>query len=195
MPMCTVVSCVVGRGCLLWPVCSLGKTVSLCPASFCTPWPNLPVTPGISWFPTFAFLSPLMKRTSLFGVGSRRSCRSSQNHSTLTSSALVVGHRLGLLWYWMVCLGNEQRSSCHSWDCTQYCISDSFVDYDGYSISSKGFLPTVVEIMFIWIKFTRSIYFSSLIPKMSMFTLATACLITSSLPWLPGQSSLVGYSP
>ena len=27
------------------------------------------------------------------------------------------------------------------------CISDSFVDHDGYSISSKGFLPTVVEIM------------------------------------------------
>ena len=29
------------------------------------------------------------------------------------------------------------------------CISDSFVDYDGYSISSKGFLPTVVYIMII----------------------------------------------
>ena len=28
-------------------------------------------------------------------------------------------------------------------------ISDSFVDYDGYSISSKGFLPTVVDIMVI----------------------------------------------
>ena len=27
------------------------------------------------------------------------------------------------------------------------CISDSFVDYEGYSISSKGFLPTVVDIM------------------------------------------------
>ena len=27
------------------------------------------------------------------------------------------------------------------------CILDSFVDYDGYSISSKGFLPTVVDIM------------------------------------------------
>ena len=26
-------------------------------------------------------------------------------------------------------------------------ISDSLVDYDGYSFSSKGFLPTVVEIM------------------------------------------------
>ena len=32
---------------------------------------------------------------------------------------------------------------------SQYCISDSFVDYDGYSISSKGFLPTVVDIMVI----------------------------------------------
>ena len=37
----------------------------------------------------------------------------------------------------MVCLGNEQRS----------CILDSFVDCDGYSISSKGFLPTVVDIV------------------------------------------------
>ena len=27
---------------------------------------------------------------------------------------------------------------------SKYCISNSFVDHDGYSISSKGFLPTVV---------------------------------------------------
>ena len=39
---------------------------------------------------------------------------------------------------------------------SKYCISDSFVDYDGYSISSKGFLPTVVDIMVIWVKFTHS---------------------------------------
>ena len=32
---------------------------------------------------------------------------------------------------------------------SKYCISDSFADYDGYSISSKGFLPTVVDIMVI----------------------------------------------
>ena len=32
---------------------------------------------------------------------------------------------------------------------SKYCISDSFVDYDGYSISSKGFLPTVVDTMVI----------------------------------------------
>ena len=29
---------------------------------------------------------------------------------------------------------------------SKYCILDSFADYDGYSISSKAFLPTVVNI-------------------------------------------------
>ena len=32
---------------------------------------------------------------------------------------------------------------------SKYCISDSFVDRDGYSISSKGFLPAVLDIMVI----------------------------------------------
>ena len=32
---------------------------------------------------------------------------------------------------------------------SKYCISNSFVDHDGYSISSKGFLPIVVDIMVI----------------------------------------------
>ena len=32
----------------------------------------------------------------------------------------------------------------------------SSVDYDGYSISSNGFLPTVVDIMVIGVKFTHS---------------------------------------
>ena len=30
---------------------------------------------------------------------------------------------------------------------SKYCISDSFVDHDGYSIYSEGFLPVVVDIM------------------------------------------------
>ena len=30
-----------------------------------------------------------------------------------------LGHRLGLPWYWMVSLGNEQRSFCRFWDCIQ----------------------------------------------------------------------------
>ena len=32
---------------------------------------------------------------------------------------------------------------------SKYCIPDFFVDYDGYSISSKGLLPVVVDIIVI----------------------------------------------
>ena len=30
---------------------------------------------------------------------------------------------------------------------SKYYVSNSFVDYDGYSIYSKGFLPTVIDII------------------------------------------------
>ena len=116
--MCRVIPCVVGRGCLLWPVHSLGKnSVSLCPASFCTPRPNLLDTPGISWFPTFAFQSPMMKRTSFFGVldglvGHHRNVQ-------------LLWHRLELLWCWMDYLENQQRSFCRFEIAPKYCISDS----------------------------------------------------------------------
>ena len=48
---------------------------------------------------------------------------------------------------------------------SKYCILDSFLTmllllllshYEGYSISSKGFLPTVVDIMINLVKFTHS---------------------------------------
>ena len=32
---------------------------------------------------------------------------------------------------------------------SKYCISDSFVNHDGHSISSEGFLPAVVDTMVI----------------------------------------------
>ena len=47
-------------------VFSWQNSVRLCPASFCTPRSNLPVTPGISCLPIFAFQSPIMKRTSFW---------------------------------------------------------------------------------------------------------------------------------
>ena len=31
----------------------------------------------------------------------------------------------------------------------KYCILDSLVDYEDYSISSKGFLPSIVDTMII----------------------------------------------
>ena len=94
------------------------NSISLCPVSFCTLRPNLPVRPGVSWLPTFAFLSPIMKRTSSLGVLKGLVVP----HRTVQLQLLQhywLGHRLGLPWYWMVCLGNKQRSFCHFWDFTQ----------------------------------------------------------------------------
>ena len=121
------------------------NSIRLCPASFRIPRPNLPL----------AFQSPIMKRTSFLGVlkglvGLHRTVQLLQRYWS--------GHRLGLPWYWMVCLGNEQRSFFVFEIASKYCISDSFVDYNGYSISSKGFLSTVVDKMVIWVKFTSNYF-------------------------------------
>ena len=62
------------------------------------------------------------------------------------------------------------------------CILDSFVDYEGYCISSEGFLPTVVDVMVIELNFPILVHFSSLIPKMSVFTITISSLTTSNLP-------------
>ena len=116
---------VVGRVSLLWLVHSLGKTVSLCPASFCTPRPNLPVTPGISWLPTFVFQSPMMKRTFYFFFFFYVLVLESHVglHRIVQLKLLwhfCLGQRVELLWYWMVCLGSEPSSFfCPFGDCTQ----------------------------------------------------------------------------
>ena len=155
MSWCRVISRVVGRGCLLWPVHSLGKTVNLCHASVCTPRPNLPVTPCISWLPTFAFQLPMMKRTifSLLLLGL-------VGHHRIVQLKLLrhswLGPRLVLLWYWMVCFDMNRDHSVIFEIAPKYFILNSFVAYEGYSISPKGFLPSLVDIMLIWIKFTHS---------------------------------------
>ena len=95
------------------------NSVRLFPASFCTPRSNLSVTPGISWLPIL-HSSPLWWKGHLFWVlvlegliGLHRNVQLQhlQHH--------WLGRRLRLLWYLMVCLGNEQRSFCCFWDCTQ----------------------------------------------------------------------------
>ena len=60
-----------------------------------------------------------------------------------------LGHRLGYCdSEWFALEVNRDHSVVFE-IAPKYCFSDSSVDYDGYSISSKGFLPTVVEIMAI----------------------------------------------
>ena len=100
-------------------VFSWQKSISLFPASFCTPRPNLPFTPGVSWLPTFAFQSPIWKG-HLFWVLVLKGLVGL--HRTVQLQLLQrywSRHRPGLPWCWMVCLGNEQRSFCHFWDCIQ----------------------------------------------------------------------------
>ena len=127
-------------------VFSWQNSVNLCPASFCTPRPNLPVTLGISRLPSFAFQSPIMKKTSFLGVSSKGFCRSSQKHSTSTSSVLLVRAQTqitvilnGLSWK-----RNQDHSDAFE-IAPKYCILDSSVGYEGSSIS-QGFLLTIVDI-------------------------------------------------
>ena len=90
-----------------------------------------------------------MKRTSFLSVSSKRSCRSSQNHSTSASLEVLVGAKA-----WITVIVNSLP-----WKRTEILLSFlrlhpstafwTLFEYDGYSISSKGFLPTVLDIMVI----------------------------------------------
>ena len=44
------------------------NSITLCPASFRIPRPNFPVTPGVSWLPTFALQSPAMAAQAQEGL-------------------------------------------------------------------------------------------------------------------------------
>ena len=59
------------------------------------------------------------------------------------------GHRVGLTDIQWFALETNRDHSVIFEIAPKYHISDSLVDYQGYSISSKGFLPTVVDIMVI----------------------------------------------
>ena len=154
MSMYSLLLCCWKRVFVMTSALSWQNSIRLCPASFRIPRPNLLVTPGVSWLPTFAFQSPIMKRTSFLGVLKGLVGL----HRTVQLQLLqhyCLGHRLGLLWYWMVCLGNKQIILLF----LRFHPSTAFqtlVDFDGYSISSKGFLPTVVDIMVFWVKSTHS---------------------------------------
>ena len=109
--MCSLLLCCWKRVFAMTSVFSWQNPVSLFPGSFCTPRPNLPVTPGISWLPTFAFQSPVMRRTSFLGVSFKGLIGL---HRTIQLHLLQhywLGHRLELLWYWMFALETNRDHS------------------------------------------------------------------------------------
>ena len=64
---------------------------------------------------------------------------------------IVTGQSIDLDYHdieWFALETNRDHSVVFE-SASKYCILDSFIDYVGYSISSKGFLPTVVDTMVI----------------------------------------------
>ena len=120
MSMCRVFSCIVGRGCWLWPVCSLGKT--LLPFALLHSVLQGQICLLLQVFLDFLLLHsrPLWWKGHHFWVLALKGLI--DFHRTIQFLLLHLywsGHRLGLLGYWMVCLGNEQRLFCCLWDCIQ----------------------------------------------------------------------------
>ena len=97
----------------------------------------------------------------------------------LCSSLSILWHYRDIEWF---ALEMNRDHSVTFEIASKYCISDSFVEHDGYSISSKGLLPTVVDIGSSELNSPIPVHLSSLIPRISMFTLAISCLTTSNLP-------------
>ena len=60
-----------------------------------------------------------------------------------------LGHRLGLLYVEWFALEMNQDHFVVFEVVPKYCIWERFVDYEDYSVSSKGFLPTLVDIIVI----------------------------------------------
>ena len=156
MSKCRGFSCVVGRGCLLWPVRSLGKTLlafalfhSVLQGQICL---------LLQVFLDFLLLHSrhlIMKRTIFRGVCSWRSFiieLFNFSFFSVTRWGIDLDYR-DIEWF---ALEMNRDHSVVFEIVSKFYISDSFVDHDGYSISSKRFLPTVVDIMVIWVKFTHS---------------------------------------
>ena len=123
MSMCRVFSCVVGRDCLLWPVHSLGKTLLAFALLHFIFQGQICLLLQLSLDFLFLHSSPLWNarwKGHLLWVLILEGLV--HHHRTVQLQLLQhywLGLRLGLLWYWMVCLGHKQRSFCHFWDCIQ----------------------------------------------------------------------------
>ena len=81
------------------------------------PWNNLPSNWEVRFPKVNIFISSLFSDHFLKALNGLVGL-----HRTVQLQLLQrywLRHRLGLLWYWMVCLRNEQRSFCRFWDCIQ----------------------------------------------------------------------------
>ena len=121
------------------------NSVSLCPVSFCTSRPNF------RYLVPFYFCIPVPydEKESSFGVSFRRCGRSSQKPFNFSYSISGSGIDLDYCDTEWFAMETHTHQSVVFEIVPKYRSLDSFVDYEDYSISSKEFLPKVVEIMVI----------------------------------------------
>ena len=87
-----------------------------------------------------------MKRTSFLGVSSKGLVGLHRTIQLQLFSVTGWGIDLDYCGIELFALEMNRDHSVIFEIASKYCSSDSFDDHDGYSISSKGFLPTVVDI-------------------------------------------------
>ena len=129
-------------------VFSWQNSVSLCPAFFFYFQTKFACYSRQLLTSYFSFQSPVMQRTSFLGVSSGRSCRSSQNCSASASSALMVRAQTWIT-VLLNCLPQKRTEVILSFFRLHpsTAFQTLFLTCVGYSISSKGFLPIVVDMM------------------------------------------------
>ena len=148
---------VVGKECLLWPVCSLYRALLPFPLVYF-------IFQGQTWLLFQVSLNFLLLHSYslwwkgyLFSISSRMSHRSfierfSFSFFGISSWGIVLDY---CTIEWFTLEMNWDHSVIFE-AAPRYYILDSFVVYEDCSTSSKGFLPTVVGVMVIWIKFPHS---------------------------------------
>ena len=156
MSMCRVFSCVVGRGCLLWPVCSLVKTLFAFALLYFVLQCQMCLLLQVSLDFLLLRSSPLSWKGNLFLVLVLESLVGL--HRTVQLELFsVTGWGIDLDYHnieWFPLEMNRDLSVI-SEIAFKYCLLDSCWLWRLF-IFSKGFLPTVVDIMVIWVKFTHS---------------------------------------
>ena len=118
MSVCRIISSVVGSEYFLWPVSSLGKT--LLPCFILYSKAKLACYSRYLLTSYFCILVPYDEKDMLFWVLVLEVLVGL--HRTVQLQLLWhfwLGHRLGLMGYWMACLGKKQRSFCCFLYCTQ----------------------------------------------------------------------------
>ena len=144
MSMCRVFSCVVGRGCLLWPVHSVGKTLLAFALLHFDSRTKLASYSSYLLTSYFCIPAPYGEKDIFFLV--------------LVLEGLIGLHRTSQLSFFGISSWSIDLDYCDvewfalemNWDhsvifeiAPKYCISDSFVDHEGDSISSKLILKEI----------------------------------------------------